>query len=103
MAIEHLKKRKTKTESDNYSFIYDPEIEPYYVEKDQYCYTVKKKNDQGENSQLSFGHYSNFSGCLKRIIKLKMLDQKNYDSIQDFILKWETIQEKINKIINPNI
>lgn len=96
-------KRKSKEDSDNYSFIFDPLIEPYYIERDQYCYTVKKKNEDGQLSQMSFGHYSRFGAAILRITRLKCITGQNYESIKDYINEWNKLQTTLRTIIDPTI
>jgi hypothetical protein len=96
--------------------IKDPTIEPFFITKDQYCYTVmetitpddknigkfgKKDNgNQGKNYEKSVGHYSSLSSALKKITELKIDLKDNYSTVMEYINEFDKQQESINKLIN---
>lgn len=98
----------------SYTIIKDPSLEPFYVSKDQYCYTVYEnvtpdpsnlENDsKGKDYQKSHGHFSKFSNALESIARMKLDSQnKEYDTIRSYIKDWEyqvKLMEKILKTIN---
>jgi len=93
--------------------ITDPAIEPFYISKDSYCYTIFEKvtpntsytegNKPGKEYSRAWGHYTNFGFCLKELAKLKTNQIKNYSSISDYLKTYKETEENINKLINLGI
>ena len=95
--------------------IKDPVIEPFYISKDQHCYTVvetitpdnknvgrfKKKDNgnQGKKYEKPVGHYSTLSKSLEKIAKLKVDLKEDYSSIQDYINEYNLQQEEIKQLL----
>jgi hypothetical protein len=96
--------------------IKDPAIEPFFITKDQYCYTVmetitpdeknvgkfgKKDNgNQGKNYEKSMGHYSSLASALRKITEAKIDLKDEYSTIMDYINEYDKQHELINKLIN---
>jgi hypothetical protein len=96
--------------------IKDPAIEPFFISKDQYCYTVmetitpdeknvgkfgKKDNgNQGKNYEKSMGHYSSLSSALRKITEAKIDLKDEYSTIMEYINEYDKQQELISKLIN---
>jgi hypothetical protein len=100
------------------TIIKDPVLLPYYLSKDQYCYTVieiitpdeknlgrfgnKGNKNEGKDYEKSLGHYSTVAAALKKIAKLKLDNKPEYNSILEYINKWEeeklAMEELLNKI-----
>jgi hypothetical protein len=103
-------KGRKKNES-NLTIIKDPNIEPYFISKDNYSYTIFKNispqetNNITENSKYikSFGHFSDFKNCLKALVKHKIEDKKEYSSIGEYIKAYETNIELLSKILNKTL
>jgi hypothetical protein len=99
----------------SYTTIRDEALEPFYIQKDQYCYTIfesikptgkgARKSKNGENYTKSHGHYGNFGSAVKEIGKHKLNSQdKDYSSIKEYLNDWVKIQEEIKELIKqPNI
>lgn len=67
--------------------ITDPFMEPYFIQFDQYCYTVMKKvtaGNTGNEREQVIGYYSNLERCLD-IIAEDSIKNQDYTSIYDFI------------------
>jgi len=100
---------KEKEEFSSLTIIRDPKIEPYFVGKDAYCYTIyetitpdvkyTENNKPGKDYTKSLGHYSNFGHCLKVIARLKTDDKQNYDSIQEYLETYSQTENLINELI----
>ena len=94
---------KRKTKSDSITTISDPLIEPFYISKDQHCYTVfeniSSSGDSDKQYQKAKGHYSSFGMCLKVIAQLKVEQKENFNNIKDYITEWKQIQQKIKTLI----
>ena len=96
--------------------IKDPAIEPFFISKDQYCYTVmetitpdeknvgkfgKKDNgNQGKNYEKSMGHYSSLASALRKITEAKIDLKDEYSTIIEYINEYDKQQELISKLIN---
>ena len=89
------------------TLITDPKIEPFYISKDAYCYTIFEKvipnpaySESTKEYIRSLGHYSNFGACLKELAKLMTDSKSNYESIADYIKEYRQIEKNINELIN---
>ena len=96
--------------------IKDPAIEPFYISKDQYCYTVvetitpdeknigkfgKKDNgNQGKDYEKPLGHYSSLAAALKIIAKSKLDLKAEYSTIMEYIDEWQRQQDEMAKLLN---
>lgn len=95
------------------TIIKDPLIEPFFIAKDNYCYTVYelvqpdpnhwKSNKNGKTYYKAHSHHSSFSSCLRNIALRKTDMKKEYESISDYIKNWEDVQGKINQLTNIGI
>ena len=104
---------KEKEELSSITTIRDPRIEPYFIGKDAYCYTVyqtitpdtryTENNKPGKEYTKALGHYSSFGNCLKTIARNKVNDKKSYDSIHEYIEMFKNVQEEINQLVNLGI
>jgi hypothetical protein len=91
-----------KTKSDSITLITDPLIEPFYISKDQYCYTVLENITSSESNnqyQKVLGHYSDLAGCLKQIIQSKVDKKGDYLSIKSYINEWNEIKNELKQIL----
>lgn len=100
------------------TIIKDPVLLPYYISKDQYCYTVieiitpdeknlgrfgnKGNQNEGKDYEKPLGHYGNLANALKKIAKAKLDTKPEYNSILEYIKTWESeklaMEELLNKI-----
>ena len=99
-----------KEKESNSITIKDKLLEPFYVVKDTYCYTVMEEatpdqryTDSTKKLQKTIGHYSSFGSCLRRIAGLKTNSKKEYNSLIEYIHEFKAIEEKINKLVNIGI
>jgi 23S rRNA C2498 (ribose-2'-O)-methylase RlmM len=88
--------------------ITDPKLEPFYVTKDSYCYTIMERvtptyTENTKQYSRSVGHYSNFGSCLKKIMTLKLDNKKNYDSVSQYLKEFKQIENSINQLTNIEI
>ena len=96
--------------TSNTTIIRDPKIEPFYISKDAYCYTIFKTvtpdtrytedNKPGKEYAKALGHFSSFGSCLKRLAKEKLDSQQNYESIQEYIQTYKKLEESIKDLLN---
>jgi hypothetical protein len=91
--------------------ITDPKMEPYYIGKDTYCYTVYEvvtpqekyleKNSEGKDYEKPVSHHSDFGSALKRVMKEKLNREKgHYTSIKEYIERWDELKKELKEIIN---
>ena len=85
--------------------ISDPALEPYFITKDEYCFTVKENvapntnhfrtQGKGKAYEKSLFYFPTFEAALERISTLKLSQKENYSSIQDYIEDYNTISNQI--------
>ena len=93
----------------SYTIIKDPAIEPFFISKDQYCYTVMETvtpdpanleaGSKGKNYEKPLGHYTNLSHALKKIAKSKLDMKSEYTSIMSYINEWQRQQDEMNALL----
>jgi len=95
------------------AIIKDPLLEPFYIGKDNYCYTVyevvtpESKNleagSEGKDYEKPVGHYSSFANALTAVAKAKTDSKDLYNSVQEYITEWDRIKTEINQLVNKGI
>jgi hypothetical protein len=114
--MEEVKRRgrPARDENDtqsNLSTIKDPLMDPFYIVKDPYNFTVMEKSIStrgfagkkatGKEKEKVIGYYTSFKNALKRISKEKFYsNQGQYDSIQEYIDTWDVVKEGIETMLN---
>jgi hypothetical protein len=94
--------------------IKDQLLEPFYIGKDNYGYTVyevikPKENISGEKGkgidyEKPVSHHSEFGAALKRVAKEKLhVDDKSYSSIKEYILEFQDQQQLLKQLTNLGI
>lgn len=78
----------SKTQKNSSIFtITDPVLEPYYIQYDQFCYTVIKKIKAGTSDRVrdyTIGYYTDLGRCLD-VIAEDSIKNQDYSSIESFI------------------
>jgi hypothetical protein len=94
-------------EKEDYSTnitIKDPLLEPFFVIKDRYCYTLHMKTKTNPNYTAdgtskevvkTIGHYADLAHCLKRIANDKVQFKKEYNSIKEYLKEYNKINEDV--------
>jgi len=84
--------------------INDPLIDPYFIEIDQYCYTVSERvtpdpkyTANGKEYKKTIGHYSNFNSCLETIAKHKV-NSKEHSTIKGYIKEFNEIKNQLKNL-----
>jgi hypothetical protein len=97
-------------ELSNTIIIRDPFLEPFYIQKDTYCYTImedatpdQRYTDSTKKIQKTIGYYATLGNCLKRISGLKVNSKTAYNSITEYISEWKEVESKISKLVNLEI
>tara|TARA_Y100000114_G_scaffold32932_1_gene28313 strand:+ start:3602 stop:3919 length:318 start_codon:yes stop_codon:yes gene_type:complete len=84
--------------------ITDPLIEPYFITKDEYSYTVKeniisdanhfRSSGKSKTYEKSLYYYPNFGQAISKIADL-LSTKGNYDTIKEYLDNYESIKNKI--------
>jgi len=87
-----------KPSKSNLRFIKDPQLDPYYIQLDEYCYIAQKStfSEAGHEYQNTLGHYTTLGGCLESIAR-DDAKSTNYESLKHFVERFEA---KTNELIN---
>lgn len=85
--------------------ITDPVLEPYFITRDEYSFTVKENvapnsnhfrtKGKGKSYEKSLSYYPTFEGALKKIAVLKLSQKENYTSINSYIEEYNIISNQI--------
>ena len=89
-----------KPSKSNLRFIKDPQLVPYYIQLDDYCYIAQKStfSDAGHEYQNTIGHYSSLGLCLEAIAR-DDAKSENYNSLKEFVERFEAKCFEIKNII----
>ena len=89
--------------------ISDPLMEPYYITKDDLCYTVNERITPNKNHFRSKGkgteyakpqgYYASFELALIKISEELMHTKRNYDSLSEYIEEYRIISNQIKEYI----
>jgi len=84
--------------------ITDPLLEPFFITKDEYSYTVKqnvtsdadhfRSKGKSKTYEKSLYYYSNIGKAVSKIAELKM-DNDDYTSLEKYITQYKTISNQI--------
>lgn len=89
------------------TLIKDKVMEPYFIGKDHYCYTIYENVESSESPGKTYlkqwGHYTNLGSCLKGVAKMKISKVKEFTSLNEYISAWTDLQEKFNQTINNEL
>ena len=96
----------------SYTIIKDPSLEPFFLSKDQYCYTVfenvtpnntstrGKKSVDGKEYQRAWGHYSKLSSTVNAIIKAKTdLKAPQYDTLKSYVDEIKQQEQQLKTLL----
>ena len=89
-----------KPSKSNLRFIKDPALTPYYIQLDDHCYIAQKLtySESGKEYQNTIGHFSNLGNCLEAIAR-DDAKSTNYDSLREFVERFEQKTEELKNII----
>ena len=86
--------------------ITDPILEPFFITKDKYSYTIKEKvtsnkdhfRSKGKNKtyEKSLFYYPNFSQAVQKIADLKSTT-KDFSDINEFLKEYKIISNQIKE------
>jgi len=85
--------------------ISDPLMEPYYITRDELCYTVNERITPDKNHFRSKGngteyakpqgYYPEFQQALVKVAKEKLHTRKNYETLSEFLNEIKLIETNI--------
>lgn len=78
--------------------ITDPNIEPFYVTKDSYCYTIYEKINKGKGYNKVIGHYTDIGSVLKKLAHSQIRYKLKYNSVKEFLDTYNELQQNIEKL-----
>jgi len=91
----------------NLTVISDPLLEPFYVTKDDMCYTVNERitpnehhfRSKGKGTEYAKpqGYYPEFKQALEKIAKEKLNTKEDYTSLITFLDKFKEIETNIKQ------
>jgi hypothetical protein len=89
--------------------ITDPLLEPFFITKDEYSYTVKqnvtsdashfRSKGKAKTYEKSLYYYANFEQALQKIANLKA-DMESFDSLEEYINNYIKISTNIKNYTN---
>jgi len=96
------------------TIIKDPTLEPFYLSKDKYCYTVveviepsytrgktPKSTESPSDYEKVVGHYQDLGGALKRIARERLTTPtKEYNSVREYLNRFEELKEEMKLLLN---
>jgi uncharacterized Rmd1/YagE family protein len=98
---------RTKTR-ETIQLIEDPELEPFFITKDEYSYAVKKrvipngdhfKTKSKESYDRTIGYFVSEEYALIKIFKLKK-DENNHTNLQSYIDECKLINKQFEEYAN---
>ena len=92
------------------TLIEDPSMDPFFITKDEHCYTVNRRIKYNANHFRSTGKsktyskaltfHSKFEDALKRITEEQLHTKKHYKTLNDFLNHFLSIENNIKNYIN---
>tara|TARA_B110000858_G_scaffold53300_1_gene61915 strand:+ start:1286 stop:1603 length:318 start_codon:yes stop_codon:yes gene_type:complete len=87
--------------------ISDPSLEPYFITKDEHCFTIKENvspnsnhfrtQGKGKDYEKSLFYFPTFQQALERIATLQLSQKENYNNLQDYLEKYNLISNQIKQ------
>lgn len=93
----------------NNTIIRDPNLEPFYISKDKYCYTVielvtptrTRGKKEKEPYEKAVGHYTHLKQALKAIARGRLdSPPKLYNSVKDYLAQHEKLNRELETLLN---
>ena len=101
-----------QSENQNYCTIKDPLMEPYFIQKDRYNYTVMErvtptvgfagKEPKGKELERPIAYMTSFKSAIWRISQLKFTNESKgeYNSIKEYIDEWKDLKDGIYSLLD---
>ena len=97
------------TQRKSIQTITDPLLEPYFITKDEYSYTVKEKvtsnadhfrsNGKSKTYEKSLYYYPKFDQAINKIAELKTT-KGDFNSLNEYIENYKLIENQIKNYTN---
>ena len=113
MSEKKKRGRPSKDANDSvYVIIRDPLMEPYFIQKDRYNFTVMErvtptigfagKEAKGKELERPLAYLTNFKSAMLKISQLKFSNQTKgeYNSIKEYIKEWNNVKEGMDNLLN---
>jgi|TARA_R100000995_G_C3455232_1_gene110207 hypothetical protein len=113
MSEKKKRGRPSKNDSNSsYAIIRDPLMEPYFIQKDRYNYTVMErvtptvgfagKEPKGKELERPIAYMTSFKSAIWRISQLKFTNESKgeYNSIKEYIDEWKDLKDGIYGLLN---
>ena len=84
------------------TIINDPVIEPYFISRDKYCYTLYKMTypEGGKPYKKACGHYHGLKDILRLLASNKVITNKeHYSSIKEYLNEYQQIEESVKNLL----
>jgi len=85
--------------------ISDPSMEPYFITRDEVCYTVMERitpnadhfrsKGKGKEYTKPQGYYPEFKQALQKVTQCKLHTRTDYDNLSEFLSEFKTIESNI--------
>lgn len=87
------------------TIIKDPKIEPYFIKKEEFCYTLylNVKPKEGKEYNKPIGYYANLEHALNKIPREKTNLKESYDSIKEYVEEYKKIKNEIENLFKSLI
>ena len=93
----------------SHTVIEDPCLEPYFITRDDHCFTVNirvktnqnhfKSNGKNKEYSKSLTFHPNFQQALKRISQEQLHTKKHYKTLTQFMSEFKNIENNIKNYI----
>ena len=113
MSEEKKRGRPSKDTNDStHAIIKDPLMEPYFIQKDRYNFTVMEritpergfagKEAIGKEIERPVAYMTSFKNALWRVSKLKFSDETKgeYNSIKEYLAEWAKVKDGLDSLLN---
>ena len=106
--------RPSKDSSNStHAIIKDPLMEPYYIQKDRWNYTIIEKVTPtrgfagkkviGKELERPIAYLSSFKSALWRVSQLKFKSTKGeFNSIKEYIDEWDKVKKGMDSLLNKS-
>ena len=92
------------------TLIEDPNLDPFFITKDEHCYTVNRRITSNKDHFRSTGKsktysksltfHSDFGDALKRITNEQLHNKEHFKNLNDFLDHYTTIETNIKNYLN---
>jgi len=92
------------------TIIKDPKLEPFFISRDKYCYSVMEvitpqeryleKGSKGKPYEKAIGHYTSLGGALKKIARGRLdAPAAEYSSVKGYLDRHEELLNEMKNLL----